>query len=147
MNDETKINLNGKPYIWCPGICVVADVGFARDVILTVDLSFEGDGWGVGCTGMCLSQYDKTFDRQVGTSWGCEFIMQVLSAFGVEKFRDVKKRPVDILFNGNSMWVGTVAGFRCRKFNGGSGEWMVFQDVRDPVTGRTPDESRGACRK
>lgn len=136
MSDEYPVTINGKSYIFLPAVCVTADVCLQRECFLGVNLAIEGEGWGTGGPGISLDTYDRDLDRRVGTAYGCEFIRLVLTAFGVQSFREVTRRPVDVLYSKAGTCGNAMIGFRCRKMHGGSGEWMVFSEVIDPATGK-----------
>lgn len=133
--ESYPVTILGKDYIFLPAVCSRADVGFQREgLFLGVTLSIEGEGWGTCAPGITLDTYDSIFSRRVGTAYGCEFIMQVLTALGVDNFRDVSRRPVDVLYDGKHPLGQTMKGFRCRKMYGGSGEWLVWSEIIDPST-------------
>lgn len=136
MDDSVKVEVNGKTYYYIPAVCVSADVEFQRECFLGVSMMIEGDGWGTAGPGFALCSPGKP-DR-IGTAYGCQFIMDVLRALGVNGYSDVKRRPIDVLYDTPSALGTTWKGFRCRKMHGGSGKWVVFKDVIDPTTGKSP---------
>lgn len=136
MDDGVKVDINGATFYFVPAVCKNATVSLERDgCFLGVSMNIEGDGWGTGGPGICLDTYDKELGRRVGTAYGAEFIRNVLERMGVDSYRDINNRPVDILYATPNPWGETWKGFRCRKMHGGDGKWMVFADVIDPTTG------------
>lgn len=68
--------------------------------IITCFVFVKFDGAGAGFGGYAMDTYDKALDRRVGTAYGMEFIARILSVVGVEKWEDLKGKPVRVKSGG-----------------------------------------------
>jgi len=81
-----------------------ADIYIEDHGILTFTVVVDYEDFGCqGIGGYSLDTWDKKRDRRVGTAYGCDMILRLLKALGVNKLSEAK---------GNKVWVlGEGEGF------------------------------------
>lgn len=78
--------------------------------IFTVSIMFTFGGSGQGTPGHSLDTYDPQLKRRVGTAAGCDYIMRVISAFGVDSWEKIKGRTILVLKKDE--WGGMIEGLK-----------------------------------
>ena len=58
-----------------------------------ISVKYE-DGCSQNIGNLVLSQFDKEKDCHIGTSYGCEMIMQILKLFKVDDFSQIKDKMI-----------------------------------------------------
>lgn len=73
----------------------IADVmiGYEDHGILTMNLTLEGEGWGVGFGGYALNAYDDVKRDRVGHAMLAEAVMRLLRTFEVNEVSKLKGLP------------------------------------------------------
>jgi hypothetical protein len=77
-----KAILNGEEYSIEPARVESFSFGDPDHGIFTLNLKFTGNSWGQGLGGWVLDTYDDTLERRIGTAYGLDLIMEVVSRIG-----------------------------------------------------------------
>lgn len=105
-------------------------LGIEDHGIMTANLFCERQGGGTGVGGYALDTFDKTADRRIGHAFGMEWLMQVMSTVGVERWEKLPGSRVLVLYpfteSGNN--IGRVAvGIA----NIDTGRSLVFKELAE----------------
>lgn len=71
-----------------------AELSMADHGCLTMWLTLEGEGWGIGYGGYCLGKGYLGADTFEGSAKSLEYIMRIMDTVGVERFSDLKGKYV-----------------------------------------------------
>lgn len=74
------------------------DLSMADHGCLTLEMTLEGDDWGVVYGGYCLGKgyLDADDDFFDGSAAGMEYLIRIMDTVGVEKFQDLKGKYVRV---------------------------------------------------
>ena len=106
-------------------------LGYEDHGILTCWLHLKY-GTGVqGAGGYALDEYDEAAERRVGTAYGCEFIVRLMRACGVDEWSKVKGRTVYAVRDGEGFGARVIgiAPLPTEK-----GEEFLFDSLKEMVT-------------
>lgn len=88
-------------------LCNVTKVetNYQERKILILDVWVElEDGGGFSCFNVVLDNWDEDKKRRVGSTYGCEMIIQCLDFFGVNNLSEVKNYKCYILTDKEQIW-------------------------------------------
>lgn len=104
-------------------------LGYEDHGILTCFLHLSyGTGGAQGAGGYALDEYDKTLERRVGTAYGCEFLIRLMRACGVDEWSKLKGRTVYAVRDGDGFGA-TVIGIEPLPTE--PGEAFMFADLKE----------------
>lgn len=91
-----------------------------------VGLDFGGTGQGFGLMILSTHDPDPKVDRQRGTRAGLEWVMGAVKAFGVEKWEDIKGRPIIAVYEDEQhYWGSQPIGLEPLPTEGGKTFWVA----------------------
>lgn len=108
-------------------IAKIEDVslGYEDHGILTCWLHLSYGTGGQGAGGYALDEFDEATRERRGTAYGCEFIIRLMRACGVEEWSKMKGRTVFALRNSSSGLVKGIAPLPTEP-----GEEFVFDSIK-----------------
>lgn len=82
--------------------CVIEGtmLGIEDHGIMTCFVYVKGDGWGGGFGGYAMDKYNASTKEREGTAYGMTFIATIMAVVGVEKWEDLKGKPVRVKSSG-----------------------------------------------
>ena len=106
-------------------------LGFEDHGIFTCYIHFDyGKGGAQSGGGYAFSQYDRETERRVGSRFGCEFVMRLLNACGVDEWSKLKGRTV-FAIRDREGFQGRVIGIEPLPTE--PGERFIFKELADEL--------------
>lgn len=101
-------------------------------LILNVFVDYES-GESQNVAGIVLSNYDKTLERHVGSSYGTDLLIRILKEFNADNLEDLKGRKCWVICEEKSPFHIDCKGIKALNVDGGKNE-ILWSD------GVTPNE-------
>jgi len=110
-------------------------LGFEDHGIFSFMIYFDFGGSGQGFGGYCLDKpkfkdgEEKGFLGRFGTAGGCDLIMKILRAVGVEKWEDLVGKECWV-FKGKGGFFGKIIGIEAPAYRSHEGRFMIEEHFK-----------------
>lgn len=107
---KSTLEHNGDTFTAQYGVITRTRLGINDHGIWTADIDVKFDGGGIGCGGYVLDTWDEESKSRLGTSFGMDQVMKICATLEVEKWEDLPRTPLQVLFLGDGGWGSRASG-------------------------------------